>query len=116
MRISDWSSDVCSSDLTNSPFGKNALAFCSRHRAALCFSFSSELGSAEREITPTIPAAIGNPPTNVRRSIWRPPSYAQQDRKSTRLNSSHQFAQSMPSYASTKTIQDDLIRLQPKHT
>src|SRR3546814_6824006 len=77
MRISDWSSDVCSSDLTNSPFGKNALAFCSRHRAALCFSLSSELGSAEREITPTIPAAIGNPPTNVRRSIWRPPSYAQ---------------------------------------
>src|SRR3546814_17901662 len=77
MRISDWSSDVCSSDLTNSPFGKNALAFCSRHRAALCFSLSSELGSDEREITPTIPAAIGNPPTNVRRSIWRPPSYAQ---------------------------------------
>src|SRR3546814_4688348 len=68
---------------TNSPFGKNALAFCSRHRAALCFSLSSELGSAEREITPTIPAAIGNPPTNVRRSIWRPPSYAQIVHKGT---------------------------------
>src|SRR3546814_13713665 len=60
---------------TNSPFGKNAIAFCSRHRAALCFSLSSELGSAEREITPTIPAEIGNPPTNVPRSILRPPRH-----------------------------------------
>src|SRR3546814_7280153 len=97
MRISDWSSDVCSSDLSAKP-----LAFTDAPRGSPVGEPGSTLGgtgigiSVRCAMTPTllahlrwlmsddaqrgfIPAHDGQP---SRRAAW-------QDRKSRRLNSSH---------------------------
>src|SRR3546814_5851026 len=75
MRISDWSSDVCSSDLSSSV-----------RRAALrpdgCTAASGTLSTsrAEARMKKTCAVICGF-------STW--PGFATSDRKSTRLNSSH---------------------------
>src|SRR3546814_7444287 len=103
MRISDWSSDVCSSDLT--------FRYCKRAGWAECEQGGNG-GSVAGEYLPPWPATLCLSPTENARGITpderryagpdrtalphagsEPPGRARavdgQDRKSTRLNSSH---------------------------
>src|SRR3546814_3320360 len=109
MRISDWSSDVCSSDLNSGP-GGNDLA-PARDWLALADAFYA----ASVESTPAIPVIWGTDavhghsnivgatlfPHNVGLGAARDPDLIERigDRKSTRLNSSHSCASRMPSSA-----------------
>src|SRR3546814_4249699 len=104
MRISDWSSDVCSSDLTGSVYGIEELAlsfavwfhfigaargaYTRSHISASLIDLLIPKGRAKNLVvlaTATLTAAL---------SIWVTVWAVQyvlwvQDRKSTRLNSSH---------------------------
>src|SRR3546814_6589288 len=99
MRISDWSSDVCSSDLEKSNMA------CTRATPYIpaMFDFSpsahadkaalhEDLLSAADALTAGEADAIAHM-ANVSALIW------QLDRKSTRLNSSHSCAARLPSSA-----------------
>src|SRR3546814_6928884 len=114
MRISDWSSDVCSSDLTSrfagfgaqewrkmvtdmskSPFTSSRYSSPSRKAAFSRTSQESVAGSAS---PPSVPRCTM---TRRRRSFdWMPMTA---DRKSTRLNSRHTCAYRMPNSAGKKT-------------
>src|SRR3546814_1655946 len=93
MRISDWSSDVCSSDLTIT-----VARFCHEHHLSpwplaireIADGALTNAGQRSRQTaapnrlpTPAV-NAIARAPQNVTRTIDR-----MTDRKSTRLNSSH---------------------------
>src|SRR3546814_7970257 len=111
MRISDWSSDVCSSDLPILIFDPETLPRRSRddpgEAAVRIARRMTEILSARTgdghvlrvdlrlrphpEVTPIVL------PVNAAISY-----YESDDRKSTRLNSSHHCAYSMPSSACTK--------------
>src|SRR3546814_3169071 len=98
MRISDWSSDVCSSDLPN----RARIAVQSGNKAEWCCPVSRVqdvfLVSEVLRINAKIDPAIGNIPpiqSEVDQAIsWRGVArrcqiVVSEDRKSTRLNSSH---------------------------
>src|SRR3546814_5603703 len=97
MRISDWSSDVCSSDLAQAqPGGKEAVAamFCDKPGDALVVGLrgcgaesQSDFGQAQLEqaISPAALAVIIPLGRGPREDF----DLAIIDRKSTRLNSSH---------------------------
>src|SRR3546814_3548350 len=97
MRISDWSSDVCSSDLVEGAGG-----VARRHQRAHFYRFGPCVGHLDI-LKAAVPKRVGlhhflelRPETvDVGRRIEIPQDAAQQlarlagDRKSTRLNSSH---------------------------
>src|SRR3546814_4432668 len=103
MRISDWSSDVCSSDLVPEATAVEARRFYDRHRER----FASEpLVEAEHILFSANPAdefayslAVGDARMAIRAVEADPACFAElaraksacpsKDRKSTRLNSSH---------------------------
>src|SRR3546814_9615942 len=109
MRISDWSSDVCSSDLAAAHMSPSALH--QRFKAAttmspLQFQKQLRLHEARRLMLSEVmeAAATGHrvgyeSPSQFsreyRRLVGGPPR--REDRQTTRLNSSHQFASRMPS-------------------
>src|SRR3546814_2274035 len=97
MRISDWSSDVCSSDLQSLSVYANSHGFVGRDRDTLhsigCALIAGQGESMQRDGWYSVglaesdlesPAAIGR--HAAQRALAR---LAPRDRKSTRLNSSH---------------------------
>src|SRR3546814_3330127 len=112
MRISDWSSDVCSSDLLDLLIHLQRARCASKRRSAFLISASEfpRLRGQLPEQSAIVPLdllAYGE-----RRSILIPAVFRQMsqgivksvllmvsDRKSTRLNSSHSCASRMPSSA-----------------
>src|SRR3546814_10685577 len=98
MRISDWSSDVCSSDLRDSVTTVAKLNRGAQHDFLFAFGEDDALGIVARGF-------IGE--RENRRGRVEPRAqpgaiFAQildRDRKSTRLNSSHSCASRMPSSA-----------------
>src|SRR3546814_10115261 len=103
MRISDWSSDVCSSDLLGSDdAGKGGKG---QHQQQVKRGLTQPLGPANHDqrdlgknptehIAPSpsprralSATSCGNPSQNLHRTTDTEP--VKQDRKSTRLNSSH---------------------------
>src|SRR3546814_9960157 len=108
MRISDWSSDVCSSDLFRpSRLGEQRGKIGNSDAALLLLGTDIDLDEA-RGPTP----GLVHPPRergDERDAIDRMDRIEQrhrlvgivrmEDRKSTRLNSSHSCASSMPAYA-----------------
>src|SRR3546814_4278591 len=112
MRISDWSSDVCSSDLSRQPLLSYApvqrvaagekLLGAHRGEPRGCAAPVHRLGARARADAPagdqqTDPGAVSAPPVPLSQGEWRAALDAQPacthnadpDRKSTRLNSSH---------------------------
>src|SRR3546814_6678223 len=101
MRISDWSSDVCSSDLTEAQrvpdnlaeLGKLTLQPDTNIIKLPNISASvNQLNSAIKELQAkgyAIPDYPENPKTDKEQEIRQRYSKALGDRKSTRLNSSH---------------------------
>src|SRR3546814_10599442 len=107
MRISDWSSDVCSSDLDDEVLGGTGLVEAGTYIAVLAGTIAAGWINAGttaalilcvallgyycgRQVPPAPP--MGDPieiDHNVLRSSWRLIGITMQDRKSTRLNSSH---------------------------
>src|SRR3546814_5401141 len=100
MRISDWSSDVCSSDLSYWKYAEQVPDILSRYGAKVLarggkFHIAEGSDRFNRFVVvefPTMEAAI---------ACYESPEY--QDRKRTRLNSSHYCASRMPSSACKKT-------------
>src|SRR3546814_5235258 len=94
MRISDWSSDVCSSDLhTRSQLAKMLIRQVFTHQ-------SSGLRRIDRQERTLVFVHVW-----MLRFVHRvaiPPAARSRDRKSTRLNSSHSCATRMPSSACKK--------------
>src|SRR3546814_10067615 len=103
MRISDWSSDVCSSDLPNiapaRPLAVDLLEAAVRHQA-----LEAMLDELVRRHARQLPQRIGKRPAKLTRHGGRiavgaahglvddpvdQPKLFKADRKSTRLNSSH---------------------------
>src|SRR3546814_10512003 len=80
MRISDWSSDVCSSDLRERPLPRSFPALPRIFRHA---EFALSRGVRRR--VPCLASVIGSSRVTVALGRWGHPA----DRKSTRLNSSH---------------------------
>src|SRR3546814_9556807 len=131
MRISDWSSDVCSSDLANdrvqeaSQVGLFAQDQTDRTEIGQGASFretQTEIvdagfvggqfkqgiervdGNLEVGVFPAVAIQADRTDQRVRIEViggrqWNVPRQARPDRKSTRLNSSHQCASRMPSSA-----------------
>src|SRR3546814_5888903 len=110
MRISDWSSDVCSSDLPQSaitapceqadPFGDESSAL-SPLALALRGSSGFDLAADVRLDSERDPDdAADDSSTAAQATITNIPAeltaLVQRDRKSTRLNSSHECAYRMP--------------------
>src|SRR3546814_9050284 len=104
MRISDWSSDVCSSDL---PEGVVGVHHCSFTYATLADLMSTYERLRDKGIRPVFPINHG-PTTSMyyadpdgNQIELQVDNYDQieEDRKSTRLNSSHYCAYGMPYYA-----------------
>src|SRR3546814_8166370 len=113
MRISDWSSDVCSSDLITvhrvrvrkraptpvSQFDQPAVL------ASLHVRRTTLLGQRrQRSLAGALAAFVPQPQeafdsSTVMAKRWRWLIHYPQDRKSTRLNSSHSCASRMPSSA-----------------
>src|SRR3546814_9630996 len=107
MRISDWSSDVCSSDLCSGSFLLAESGLLDGHRAPT----SWWLGPMFRQRYPNVTldesrmivnstrfttAGAALAPVDLALRIIRGRSPALADRKSTRLNSSHSCATRMP--------------------
>src|SRR3546814_3785084 len=101
MRISDWSSDVCSSDLTSNG--------CNLHPGDL-FGTGTLSGETETSFGSLLEISRGGTlpltlPTGETRTFLEDgdelilSAFAQADRKSTRLHSSHSCASRMPSSA-----------------
>src|SRR3546814_4826751 len=104
MRISDWSSDVCSSDLVFDTPVEGMDPMVRRAAKAInfgiiygmsAFGLAAQLGIPQREAQAYIEAYFKRYP-GIRDYMDRT---RKQDRKSTRLNSSHYCAPRMPSYA-----------------
>src|SRR3546814_3001744 len=102
MRISDWSSDVCSSDLGRVPYGWRATGtqpgvFRLGDQAGVIPSLAGEgigiaLGSAQCAIRHWREGGSAAAPAYQHafaRQMRRPIAVAELDRKSTRRNSSH---------------------------
>src|SRR3546814_2316796 len=104
MRISDWSSEVCSSDLTTvrdedkrglldtlRQFATLNAARVQSERRALLFDDTSNLFRAMRDdpILGFSMADIGEIAGKDKSTVSRQPGRAAKNRKSTRLNSSH---------------------------
>src|SRR3546814_6028938 len=93
MRISDWSSDVCSSDLPNSPRGRKPRAFLlQQERLALLLRSGRRWRAAPDEGASAASCSAllhEQPESKAALRCARAPSSALRDRKSTRLNSSH---------------------------
>src|SRR3546814_10730160 len=99
MRISDWSSDVCSSDLLSRPetrtVKRGVIHYNNQHWTSDVLSRASDLEG--EKVTVMVPVVRGFPlavldPKGAFVSLVRPaPSFGKIDidRKSTRLNSSH---------------------------
>src|SRR3546814_3439115 len=93
MRISDWSSDVCSSDLP----GENWRTISSStespvsRRPDIRFSAQLSFGTADerRQVTALVGSILGNALGPKCTSVMLEPLGGGRDRKSTRLNSSH---------------------------
>src|SRR3546814_7752320 len=97
MRISDWSSDVCSSDLTDRPAGATAKSLASAGRSVATVAILGRVGLQTRNSDPRTTTMTedkialrallekGSDATFLSEMI----GFAAQDRKSTRLNSSH---------------------------
>src|SRR3546814_10015442 len=104
MRISDWSSDVCSSDLplnldgSESPMSQSSRAFA-RNLADLGLPV---LLWDERWSTQAVTRTLIDADASRARRCVLVDKLAARDRKSTRLNSSHQCASRMPSSACKK--------------
>src|SRR3546814_1674947 len=110
MRISDWSSDVCSSDLASA--GPR-----SAHASDLDIIGEDELSQDLQAFLQFLVLPTGEGELRDRRLVARlaarqlheggeiaalgmgSPAHQRPDRKSTRLNSSHSCASSMPSFA-----------------
>src|SRR3546814_10157445 len=104
MRISDWSSDVCSSDLPVPYYTAPGIGYWGRHVVEGCFRMwdlakpliaqvhgyclagGSELASACDLVYVADDAEIGYPPIRL---MSPPDNQVFPDRKSTRLNTSH---------------------------
>src|SRR3546814_1596252 len=100
MRIRDWSSDVCSSDLSNGVAPVSGRADCESRAYLAGASLLADARSAAPAMTPEIPAFVRR---MDQRGPWTPLpilfANAESggpvehafflDRKSTRLNSSH---------------------------
>src|SRR3546814_4535788 len=97
MRISDWSSDVCSSDLLETPIVAFRTRFLEerRHRNCKTVAAGAARVLARDTIEPTFPAAREREVRRIDRknaalhqnAVVEP--FGERDRKSTRLNSSH---------------------------
>src|SRR3546814_6382029 len=105
MRISDWSSDVCSSDLSSILRGALVVPKVKHHAAILDPSQMGELLRAidaytghaitrlAMQVSPHVMARPGElrmaewSEFDLDNAVWKIP--AERDRKSTRLNSSH---------------------------
>src|SRR3546814_9868014 len=100
MRISDWSSDVCSSDL-----GKSGTA-ASVATMALLSGLGFLIHGTSAELAPGTPVQAYL--AERLRFTWYPEAGAkmaiQQDRKSTRMTSSYECAPRMPTSAGEKQI------------
>src|SRR3546814_1875759 len=102
MRISDWSSDVCSSDLIPEPIRDAPSAILALHHPYHRSIRMSEATTTDDQLRLFIERiermeeekkGVGD---DIRDNYNEAKS---QDRKSTRLNSSHYCAAHMPSYA-----------------
>src|SRR3546814_4074566 len=98
MRISDWSSDVCSSDLDKGAEGRTAEQAPGQFPAVLfgirargCHNIPQSLAKKGLRATELVRAGvdIANRSTRRRREAIRTMDEKDGDRKSTRLNSSH---------------------------
>src|SRR3546814_4570840 len=100
MRISDWSSDVCSSDLgyaimrgvSNEPFGNYLSTWLKSYLViiAATSSLAPAIASAAQSLPDQLAAALGgNMATSFDSFVSNAINPEQTDRKSTRLNSSH---------------------------
>src|SRR3546814_2784774 len=117
MRISDWSSDVCSSDLfdhherwANVPSHRALAMLRGRNEEILMLEIEvdaddvSTLKPAEKMIADAFAIPVSGTAADawlleVAQCTWRVKLSFSLDRKSTRLNSSHQCATRMPSSA-----------------
>src|SRR3546814_7502247 len=107
MRISDWSSDVCSSDLAGHDWPALIALAAATHRRRYG-DMALALLTAETAALPSLLA-----PLRLDRAALAPleislvrlsgRSLAGRDRKSTRLNSSHSCATRMPSSSCNQT-------------
>src|SRR3546814_7145090 len=112
MRISDWSSDVCSSDLQlrgpqhHFAWVDELAKFRYIQKIWDQLLFGLRLGSHPRVLVTTTPQPKGlikalaiDPHTHVTRGATKDNLANLADRTSTRLNSSHYCASRMPSHA-----------------
>src|SRR3546814_7148522 len=112
MRISDWSSDVCSSDLIDGHLGEALIADAQKsisahqlqHAAAVDGRVAAaELAAGNLEVAENIASIHANQAAagDVQRALAAVAlaDADARDRKSTRLNSSHYCATRMPSAA-----------------
>src|SRR3546814_9721770 len=111
MRISDWSSDVCSSDLIISTHPKETcligydLSYVTELKERLTareLAHTDADGEVDYNIKRRGSGAAEAVPFDGSGRFILPPFPRFEDRKSTRLNSSHQCAARMPSSALKK--------------
>src|SRR3546814_3151310 len=101
MRISDWSSDVCSSDLTQHDVRRTGYRF-DRQRPQHFMNlqdWQTVFLRAEAKADPTRELAIALAGQRAHGNAAADTEAGAPDRKSTRLNSSHSCASGMPPYA-----------------
>src|SRR3546814_5064802 len=100
MRISDWSSDVCSSDLEHSILASNTsglsiaamAAATTRPEKVIGWHWSSPaqvMAMAEIVVAPGTSEETRDAVVELARLCGKNPVVVREDRKSTRLNSSH---------------------------
>src|SRR3546814_6633720 len=113
MRISDWSSDVCSSDLYGGGRPVAGKGLCPAKRRVIARLRQSFLEAASLHQRRALREAVGEK-LPVVRHVQRMAGlgHGQEDRKSTRLNSSHSCASRMPSYACKNKTQQHTNHIQ----
>src|SRR3546814_6816810 len=101
MRISDWSSDVCSSDLKAARFfGSEAALYFANGFAANVALFASLPQRGDLILADELIHASAHDGLRMKRADHMfAPHNDVKDRKSTRRNSSHKCAYRMPYYA-----------------
>src|SRR3546814_1567776 len=109
MRISDWSSDVCSSDLNNVVLcDSKGVIYKGRTEGMNQWKSAHAAETTDRTLADAMRGAdvffgltvAGAVTQDMVKSIADKPNiFAMADRKSTRLNSRHSFAHRMPSSA-----------------